>query len=534
MPNISIIENSEDVPKDKQSLIQKITKSNNLHYGCHLLRKMMETIMVNEQITMGEYNYENDNPKSRLQDEYLTMYAPHRPVVDINATRTMWAGVCKKILTPNMEGADKDRNRKTKEEVRQYNRIIRQTADEIGNEQFYEDGKVVTDDRTLQEVAPELDPDTLIITTDVIYYINDADMYEICSHLNDGTVSVGLFHCPKHYDNEVHDIITMDGCSEGSVRLLPNEPLPASDKVHISKFDFLMKTKGNNHYYRSRVRFPELRTQNEWVLRQPTDKKYDFILKVIIHQRADLEATDYISYSIMKITNPSMGDAIIEYAYTHNDVYQALRYVCNNAEQSNAERAYKITECYSDLIDTRVTNPYYYRNIEVPKVNYTLKKGQKKYTLVQYKNNRIFNSYDKITIDGEQLWAPITHTIDIPFITKLETKCIAAEKVDDEFLRTLIVYITRERKDLSMDQIIILVTDIIARTQTNEAKLSIIKNMKSIDAINKLKKGDFNMMPTGIIDAFCKGQLFNYINYKIRDSLKLNDDISDPRQMSGN
>jgi hypothetical protein len=63
----------------------------------------------------------------------------------------------------------------------------------------------------------------------------------------------------------------------------------------------------------------------------------------------------------------------------------------------------------------------------------------------------------------------------------------------------------------------------IKETKCIETLLLASLNSKDVELIKALKQGEFKTTPNGVIDAFKKGVLFDFINFKIRNLFNLNE-----------
>jgi hypothetical protein len=342
----------------------------NPHHISHYIRSVFECRNITEKIN---YIFESDTGD----------VIPSRPIIDINATRILNAGLTPIILTPTLAVDDKDRNQKVRTAVKRYNDFVTNTlnSDEMeyakteiesfrydvnmsmkkGRDSEYDDlipkpeyvnlflkskqikeegyenkdGEVIdrklklvqTYNLTLQQASRQklIPKNALINLTDIIYYLNNDDLYEIASRMDDGSIMVGTAHVPKYFDIDQHPIQfeatnskaqnTKDSYIQKQEGIMFITPVITADKndYSINEVKMVMKMKGNSYKYVHGLKYMEYlhaTMASDLII---TNHDYNFILKCVPLERVDCTGTYYIRFEIQKITNPVTEDLIGDY-----------------------------------------------------------------------------------------------------------------------------------------------------------------------------------------------------------------------------
>jgi hypothetical protein len=359
----------------------------NPHHISHYIRSVYECRNITEKI---QYTIECDTGD----------VVPSRPIIDINATRILNAGLTPIILTPTVAVDDKDRNQKVRNAVARYNDFVTNTlnSDEMeyakteiesfrydvnmsmkkGRDSEYDDiipkpeyvnlflkakqikeegyenkdGEVIdrklklvtTYNQTLQQASRNklIPKDALINLTDIIYYINNDDLYEVASRMDDGSIMVGTAHVPKYFDIDQHPIQfeatnpkapnSKESYIQKQEGIMFITPVTAIDKndYSINEVKMVMKMKGNAYKYVHSLKYMEYLHASMASDIIITNHDYNFVLRCVPLERVDCTGTYYIRFEIQKITNPTAEDLIgdyytLDYAKQYNLISKLLQ-----------------------------------------------------------------------------------------------------------------------------------------------------------------------------------------------------------------
>lgn len=90
-----------------------------------------------------------------------------------------------------------------------------------------------------------------------------------------------------------------------------------------------------------------------------------------------------------------------------------------------------------------------------------------------------------------------------------------AQKVDGQFLRSLLNFINREKPTLPIDSAISLLTKCIYDSAKIETQIDLLKDAGITTMINKIKENKVQKIPTTLWESFMTGNLFKYLKIKI-------------------
>jgi hypothetical protein len=345
--------NAMKIKEDPTFRPVKLERETNPHHISHYIRSLAENSNIIEQI---KYTFDDDNELG---------YIKTRPLIDINSTRTLKAGLDPEILTPINETADRDRKLKCLNAIEGFDKKINQLlnktemdAAKMVLEQFEydkkyqkrqgEDGYTVIErpeftnleqvidnaknqreeefetthsDHNLNEYLIRgendhpLEPNTLINLTDVIYYLTNEQLYEAAQNLNDGVIIVGTAHVPKYLDTQEH-LIQFGDKVEGKVIITPNRIDNYAESYNHTDCTMVMKMEGNQ--------YPYIHSLNHLLYISPDmnskiiisglmgTPQHNYLLKCVPIEKFDSGATYYIRFQIIKISNPRAEDIVTE------------------------------------------------------------------------------------------------------------------------------------------------------------------------------------------------------------------------------
>jgi len=579
--------NALEAPKGEK--VEKVVQKSyhNKHIFSHHIRAISENYTLTEQLNFKKILYTEtvEIPQPKVDDGYGNLVdqdpieeeveyladVPTRPIIDVNSTRLINPNLVDTILIPQVDDADADRIRNVmdiqQEQNAEIDRLARTVQDNAELLEKVNENKIRTSTYTFQQFfnnfgtfvprynnRPE---DTLVILTDVIYYLSNDDLYNAAENLSDGTIIIGALHVPKYLDTQEHLIVyPVDGKQfvEGKMKIIPKQfrhDLKSYTQKEVSMF---MEMDGNDHTYNHPLRFLELREQRSLPLKSTINR--NFLLKLVTTHRVDTGATYYTSFKIVKIREPSLTDYLNIDQFTdelsETDGYQKqLDKVKDYAPKTNADITsdlYRILK----IQEPKIVNSQYASYI-VDIENST--KSAKKYiklepefktnTMVMPGNNNI-NYYIVKRRDGgfidtriifKQSLQQIRDNINITsvkntLVNKINQRIINAEKIDAQFIRAIIGFVHREDTSLPIDVIVSLVTKCIFDMTTIETQIKLLKEAGITQFMNALKKDNVDIIPNSFWEAVFNGKLLNFIQIKIREWAgdKTQDNIFKPLQ----
>lgn len=425
--------------------------------------------------------------------------------------------------------------------------------------------------------------------TDIQYYIDNDDIYSITKNLNNGTVIAGSCHVPKYLDRQKHNIMIGDKI-EGTIRLhtkIKNvlhqfEGLDDEDALVLNK----MRTLTENGFKKQEMidlinqmktdtKRPEYAGDYEWLMTMemygndhvythdnhmyyltrgriniiPTTKETQYILKLIVDDRYDLEGTEYIRYHIVKIDKPKLQDTITEGINTtdrHNlfNIRENLEKLtwkevpkmrrCGQEQQAilkkqiedaknfnlKSERALaKITQKLSTPEDKCIL----YNNDIQPPQSICVEKQDNTVIIYKHEYGRLINYYkQQMAAIPAQLEKKVLLSSKT-LLNKIVTKMLGYKKIESQTFRDLITYINREQPGLdTITHVIPLLVSAIGELAQSEIGIMLLTSSKIVQDINDYKDGKYSVLPENIYDAFQKGKTLEYINYQIRQAIGVN------------
>lgn len=547
-PNL-LFEKWRDYNKEDKIMYRRYPKTPNEHPVLHIVRDIEETMLLNDVVRFSD-NICTYKDKDNDGKEYnVKVKIANREITDINSSRAVNKGYAKSVLTPIVEGTDHERRHATRSDIEEYNNNLINLEEE--RIKMKNDRNVTVDryinaeayDQTLQEYADtHMTEDNLIIMTDVIYYIPDRDLYTIFARSRDGVVSIGTLHIPKHEDFERHAITfqsTMGEEIEGFVEVKPNtDTSPESKNIEFRRSRFIMKTNGNDHYYQSGLRFMELNSNDAMIIPQPSNQNYNFVLKIVAIRKIDTNATNYVSFKIYKLTNPSIQDfynkQYVDEFNKHEFIriqYEALRNKQIAEDEQHWQHTLSVSLGELQRYTKMVPNPYYVKTLTDRIKSLLVSQDHDEVKEVKKINNQyiIYRStegffrspmYNRIQLDND------CTKVSAQLVNRICVKITIAPKVDRTLINTLINYINNEDKNLSIDEIIALLVHCLSEVYNAESKLTIVNQIASTKEINALKNSEYKILPRGFIDALFKQQLWQYIKFKVKTSVGMGVDMS--------
>jgi hypothetical protein len=483
------------------------------------------------------------------EEEYREMLAmeiqvPTRPIIDINSTRLIQSRMADMVLTPIVDSADADR-------VRQVKDIILEQRRQITEWEYYEKYEKEDIDEliprfkshTLQEFFDKdfdkwvpryknKKEDALILATDVLYYIEDDDIYAVADKLNEGTFMVGAVHIPKHFDTELHLITySTDETTkvEGKMQLIPKKVDFTKQYIDMRDVQMIMEMDGNDHTYKHDVRFPELRDKNMTII--APKKKRDYIIKVVVEHRIDMGATYHTTLKFIKIENPSVNDLVCLKELTEQgtlDVYQSELTKCKGDYSVFKPKDYKIeNDEYKKYIPKQVNtnqtiyveNPEYKKQKETPTTFKLLHTGRD-YYIVSRKDGRFF-IYDQLmrkslkTIVDECDIKTVKETL----INKINTKISLAQTIDGQFIKSLVAFINRENDSLPISVITSIIAQCLYKSVDVETQIKLLKDANVTSMVNDLKADYVKTVPTRFWEALFSGNIVQYLKIQLGDAI---------------
>jgi len=483
-----------------------------------------------------------------ITDDIL-LDVPSRPIIDINSTRLIQSNVVDTILIPNIDSADADRNRQVLQAVE--NQLYEKQEWKSKLEDKYEDWdeqQIRIRTQTLQQFFKHIDEfqprynndprDTLVIATDVLYYINNEDIYKMAEKVNDGTFMLGAIHIPKELSTVEKPIIFSSQNKvflEGKIRIIPKSMNYDQQYYDPNECTIQMAMDGNDHIYTHNIRFPELAERKFVVLN--TKKDYNFIVKAVAQKRIDTGGTYYTMITLVKITDYKLEDLLdIDDCWGEKQVYathlanaRAQQEVSTISYYLNAAdlKRYQVTNSdYQKFITKRkwvegmyVTtvepNPEHQQFLNQDATANTVQYGPS-YYIIQNKGST--NSVNTDIIFKNSIRAIYEKYEVVPadnnLINKLNTRIALAPKVDATFIRALINFINREKPTIPIDAAMSLITKCLYQTMDIESQISLLKDSGVTKMINNLKLDKVQKIPTSLWESFWTGNIFKYIKIK--------------------
>jgi hypothetical protein len=563
--------------EDKTAKSVPVYNETNYHTISHYVRKEPENITINNIVgtktfyvsPSDEYNKERDElEKQRKQEEEdryymrpkeraalpplkplphefgtLELQVPNRPIIDINSTRLINSHFVDMVLTPKVDGADADRVRQVKAAVEEHNRAI---EDWDHADKYDEDDmmnlKILRKDWTLQQLTYNWQKyeckfdndkeDALIVATDVLYYVSDNDIYALADNLNEGTFMIGSIHIPKNFDTLQHHIIYTDGEQtriEGTMILKPKAHKYDEQYYSMTDMKMIMEMQGNDHVYTHDVRFPELRDKRATIL-VPTIPR-DYVIRAVVEHKIDTGATYHTTIKFIKIGNPNLND-LLDFKDLEDQesmaLYQAEFTKCNgNYGVFKSKPPQVENEMYKmyipKIVNTDqviyVENPAY-KAAKEQQVKAKILNTGKDYYVVTKKDGSFFcyNNLKRMSLKY------ITDTCDFTnvkpeIINKVNTKLTMAPQIDAQTIRSLVLFLNREEKDLPINVVLSIITNCLYQTVDLETQIKLIKEAGITGYINDAKADELKVLPTGWFSALMTGNFWKYLKINVGNAI---------------
>jgi hypothetical protein len=400
--------------------------------------------------------------------------------------------------------------------------------------------------------------DLLINLTDVDYYIPTEDLFKIAKPLADGTIIMGLKHTVNNLDTNQHPIRIGDRV-EGFVQLQKMAPeytkryneklkimetlaVPENEIIDQDNLTMFMCMNGNNQVYHHKHEVTTLDfCQKQNLMSSPN---YPFVLKRTIRETIPLGGVSYNRYTIEKISEPSLHNLLTPAIMTNPTNYRVIKQyydeyvkeldreltlIPNNrvkAEERDKVRAKHLDKLVR-RINTQLSIKLPGKQEKVKDVETTGFKVQSEQdgsiTIISKKNGRLVSYYEKYYLKRLKVTEEFVNSISSKLIQKVITKAILAPKIDSAFIRSLVSYINREDPSLDVNNTIIpIILHALQQTQKSEMYLNTLLQSKDTALINEMKTKGITLSCSGIMDAYQKGKLTEYLGMKIRDIIGLN------------
>jgi hypothetical protein len=549
-PNRSIIDiNSGKLAKN--GLVACILQPNMDGEDANRIRKtdaMVETYHAdvrNSVLKMQVYYTEEEQRQMKIQEEILKRGQVRDDDDQVNEEYDAAAAAKLEIETRALRRLEQDRD-----EI--FNRLAVERSEDTLQQYFqnlahYQD-QVEAHEQDEEQPEPVYDSqydirdwrNALVNLTDVIYYIPNDDLYEVADYLNDGTIMVGTMHIPKTLTTEPQ-YIQYGETIEGVMNIYEDTPLEeiVGEQVMmpLTHTKMVMKMNGNKNPYYHPIRFPELNNTDSYLI--PASQNRDYILKIHVVQRIDMGATNYIRFSIDKHT---IGQAPQDkqhlliptgLIYT-TDHGKHAKYIRDVNRQYNDRRRGNIAEA-AEAYNYEFNNPPQY-NVTVDKIKVTGNTiiGPQKRTIIDNrgrdyyayyrKDGRFFNFSVNFKLDPNFANDFTIKKIDPKLISRATVKLLNMPKIDKENLITIINFINKDAPELQInDAVIPLVARLLDDLLSAEKKIYVLNKWKTTDLINKFKSNEVKIKPESLWDAIKNKCAAEYIELKIKDILKINE-----------
>jgi uncharacterized protein YlbG (UPF0298 family) len=350
------------------------------------------------------------------------------------------------------------------------------------------------------------DKNTLINLTDIIYYLNEEELYETAKYFNDGTLFVGTCHIPKKLNLNQH-MLQFNDKIEGYTQISVNNKSEKDNTyINIDKAIFTMKTFGNDHIYKHKLSYLKwINPDTSLIIPQPNNNKiYDYILKAIPLDNYDCNATFYTRFKILKITKPHIDDYLSEKDMTYEtfELVQKLEKCITIKERINIVRDNNYQE--PQVHNTLKNNKYIQQLVEKLKTQKQIKDtrtqmekelDQKcnviegKYYLAQTSKRNWYGvrTMTKIAID------PVTTMCNVQgikdeIIERARIKLIQMQEFNNETVKSFLSWFNKELPTLKIiDELIPLTARLIKETMDCELKIKSMVNSKLVKLLNDVK-----------------------------------------------
>jgi hypothetical protein len=396
----------------------------------------------------------------------------------------------------NLINTSNKRNKSRKKDMKKNNKKVKK---EINNKK----------EKKKEKKKKYLDKDTLINLTDIIYYLNEKELYESSKYFNDGTLMVGAAHVPKLLDLKRHFLqfgTNIEGYTQIIVR---DKDVKENLYIDIDKAKFIMRTYGNDHTYTHDLKYLKyIYPNSSTIIPQPEDSDYNFILKTIPLDKYDCDATYYVRFKIVKITKPQIADYLSEKDVAYNtydliDKLQHSRSIKGRIAIVNEENKPDL-KIYNDIYSienkkrieslfSKLKEPIKIEKEEEETIQQQLDQRcnvvDGKYYLSKMEKRKWYGlrTMTKIQID------PLTTMYEIQnvpqeVVDKARLKLIQLEKIDTKSLRGFLSYLNKELPNYNIfEHIIPLAARLIKDTMESEIKIKSIMSSKLIKMVNDIK-----------------------------------------------
>jgi hypothetical protein len=386
--------------------------------------------------------------------------------------------------------------------------------------------------------------DILVNLTDVIYYLTDDDLYNVNDYLNDGTTMVGTLHVPKAITTEPQ-YIRYGEYIEGTVNIYEDTPkdeiVGEQAMMPLTHTVMAMKMNGNKNAYYHKIRFPELANVDSYLI--PATQNRDYILKIHVLQRIDAGATYYVRFAIDKHTIGQQPEnrmhLFIPDGLIHTSQHgQHRKYKADVIRQYNDRRRGNIAEVAEAYNYEYNVPPQYNLTVDKiktqcdiitkPEKRTVIDRHNKDYYAYYRKDGRFFNFSVNFKMDVNFTRDFTIKKIDPKLISRATVKLINMPKIDKANLVTVINFINKDAPELQINEAVIpLVAKLLEDLLSAEKKLYILDKWKTTELINKFKTNDIKMKPESLWQAIKNKCACEYIEMKIKDILKINEDYED-------
>jgi hypothetical protein len=261
----------------------------------------------------------------------------------------------------------------------------------------------------------------------------------------------------------------------------------------------------------------------EQVIPNPNRNLYDFSVEIQQIDRYQLFSCSLKRFRIVKKPHNSrffdscVGDEIFNDCDNLDPLTTAL---ISPGVSTDEYYSFRATSAAA-AVDAKV-KPIVLKQVEVTEATQGI-------ILRRRRKGRIFDYFqDVVTKVPVRTQSSVYNTIPRKVLNKVSLNFVNAPELTSQLLKTNLGYINncmnQKDKDFSLIQDgIPAIIYCMKETKCLESMLAASLASKDAELTNTLKKGGFKVAPEGLKDAFQKGCLWEFISYKIRNLVKLNE-----------
>jgi hypothetical protein len=351
----------------------------------------------------------------------------------------------------------------------------------------------------------QLENDIIVDFGDELCHFSPQDILTMFQNCSYGNVGYGYIYVPVNKDENTHPI-TLKEKEIGMIRRLN---IGDSPRTFVG---FGSEQIGYEYNY-----------IHNGTLSIVTDPKFQFIVEI-----QQIDCYNLLNCCIKRFRAVKKPSKMTSFdAYLGDEIFDDDAITTNTLKSllSNRTKDAEVVKSFNDIRELHKEYPK--QSVKIADVIVT--EEDQSVVLQRRKHGRIVDYYQSIVSSVPiKQQSTVYKNIKRQILNKVTLNFTNAPKLTPELVKSNLAYINSACKgeiDIVKDGVPALIYAI-KETSVVESMLTSALSSKDAELLTALKQGEFTVSPKGVIDAFKKGQLFDFISKKIRGFFHLNEVIA--------